>query len=254
MGTLRSRVARGARFSVQRRVSTRRAGSPRAEARGGTLKRAPRLVRLALLVIPFLAPAEIIDRIAVSAGLRVITSSDIDREIRVIAFLAGKPADFSAAARRAAAGRMVEQRLIQRELEVSRYPVPSPSEVQPVLEKFKQERFPTDAAWRSALAEQGLSEQEVKDEMLWVRTLVFFTDSRFRSGVQVSDEEARDYFEKTVKPAAEAAHPGRPASFEDYRDQVEETLAGQRVDRELDKWLAEARARTEIVYHEEAFQ
>jgi hypothetical protein len=32
----------GARFSVQRRVSTRRAGSPRAEARGGALKRAPR--------------------------------------------------------------------------------------------------------------------------------------------------------------------------------------------------------------------
>ena len=34
----------GARFSVPRRVSTRRAGSPRAEARGGTLKRAPQLL------------------------------------------------------------------------------------------------------------------------------------------------------------------------------------------------------------------
>jgi hypothetical protein len=149
---------------------------------------------------------------------------------------------------------MVEQRLIRRELEVSRYPVPSASEAEPDFDKLKQERFPTDAAWRSALAEQGISEQEVKDEMLWVRTLVFFTDSRFRSGIQVSDEEARDYFEKTVKPAAEAAHPGRPATLEDYRDQIEETLAGQRVDRELDKWLAEARARTEIVYHDEAFQ
>jgi len=254
MGKLCSRVARGARFSVQRRVSTRRAGPPRAEARGGTLKRAPRTLAMLLLAIPFLAPAEIIDRIAVSAGLRVITASDIDREIRVVAFLAGKPADFSPAARRAAAGRMVEQRLIQRELEVSRYPVPSASEVEPAFDKFKQEHYPTDAAWRSALAEQGISEQGVKDEMLWMRTLVFFTDSRFRSGVQLSDEETRDYFEKTVKPAAEAAHPGRPASFEDYRDQIEETLAGQRVDRELDKWLAEARSRTEIVYHDEAFQ
>jgi hypothetical protein len=90
--------------------------------------------------------------------------------------------------------------------------------------------------------------------MLWIRTLVYFTNSRFRSGLQVSDEEARGYFEKTVKPAADAAHPGQRASFEDYRDQIEETLAGQRVDRELDKWLAEARARTEIVYHDEAFQ
>jgi len=220
---------------------------------GFTRKSAGRVTAMLLLAVP-LAPAETIDRIAVSAGLRVITSSDIDREIRVVAFLAGKPADFSVAARRAAAGRMVEQRLIQRELEVSRYPVPSASEVEPVLEKFKQEHFPTDAAWRSALAENGISEQEVKDEMLWVRTLVFFTDSRFRSGVQVSDEEARDYFEKTVKPAAEAAHPGQPVSLGNYRDRIEETLAGQRVDRELDKWLAEARSRTEIVYHDEAFQ
>jgi hypothetical protein len=214
------------------------------------------IARLAplLLAVPFLAPAEIIDRIAVSVGPQVITSSDIDREFRVVAFLSGKPAETGAAARRAVAGRMVEQRLIRRELEVSRYPVPSPSEVEPVLDQLKRERFPTDAAWRSALAEQGISEQEVKDEMLWVRTLVFFTDSRFRSDVQVSDEEARDYFEKTVKPAAEAARPGRSVSLEDYRDQIEETLAGRRADQELDKWLAEARARTEIVYHDEAFQ
>src|ERR1035437_9925596 len=34
-------VPRGARFSVLRRASARRAGSPQAEACGGTLKRAP---------------------------------------------------------------------------------------------------------------------------------------------------------------------------------------------------------------------
>jgi hypothetical protein len=213
-------------------------------------------VRLAILlaVVPMLGQAEIIDRIAVSVGPRVITASDIDREIRVFAFLDGKPADFGAAARRATAGRMVEQRLILRELEVSRYPVPSASEVEQDFDKLRRARFSADAEWRRALAEQGISEQEVKDEMLWIRTLVYFTNSRFRSGLQVSDEEARGYFEKTVKPAADAAHPGQRASFEDYRDQIEETLAGQRVDRELDKWLAEARARTEIVYHDEAFQ
>jgi hypothetical protein len=207
-----------------------------------------------LFLIPFPAPAEIIDRIAVSVGPQVITSSDIDREIRVVAFLSGKPAETGAAARRAVAGRMVEQRLIRRELEVSRYPVPSPSEVEPVLDQLKRERFPTDAAWRRALDQQGVSEQEVKDELLWVRTLSFFIDSRFRSGVQVNDEDVRDYFEKTVKPLAEAAHPGQPVSLEDYRDQIEETLAGRRADQESEKWLAEARARTEIIYHDEAFQ
>jgi hypothetical protein len=212
------------------------------------------LLALLLPGVPALAPAEIIDRIAVSVGSQVITSSDIDREIRVAALLDGKPPDFSPAARRAAAGRMVEQRLIRRELETSRYPVPSPTEADPVLDKIKQERYPTEAAWRRALAEQGVSEQDVMDERLWQRTLSFFIDSRFRSGVQVSDQEVRDYFEKTVKPLAEAARPGQSASLEDYRRQIEDTLAGRRADQEADKWLAEARARTVIVYHDEAFQ
>ena len=48
---------------------------------------------------------------------------------------------------------MVEQVLIRRELEVSRYPVPSAAEVAPVLEAFKKERFPKDEDYQSALAE-----------------------------------------------------------------------------------------------------
>src|SRR5208283_3476998 len=51
--------------------------------------------------------AEIVDRIAVSVGNRVITTSDLDRQIRVSAFLNGAKADQSAPARRAMAERMV---------------------------------------------------------------------------------------------------------------------------------------------------
>jgi hypothetical protein len=214
----------------------------------------PALRWLIALLLSVIAGAEIIDRIAVSVGSQVITASDIDREIRVGALLDGKPPDFSAAARRAAAGRMVEQRLIRRELEISRYPVPSLSGADPVLDKIKQERYSTDAAWRQALSQQGVSEQDVIDERLWQSTLSYFIGSRFRSGVQVSDEEIRDYFEKTVKPLAEAARPGQSASLEDYRGQIEDTLTGRRADEETDKWLVEARARTVIVYHDEAFQ
>ncbi|MGA8577407.1 MAG: hypothetical protein WB579_01900, partial [Bryobacteraceae bacterium] len=63
-----------------------------------------------------LASATIIDRIAVSVGNRVITTVDIDRAIRVPAFLNGQQPDFSAASKRAAAERLVEQTLVRREL------------------------------------------------------------------------------------------------------------------------------------------
>ncbi|MEI9976953.1 MAG: hypothetical protein WDO73_35815 [Ignavibacteriota bacterium] len=47
--------------------------------------------------------AEIIDRIAVSVGNQAITTSDVDREIRVTAFLNRSEPDFTPAGRRATA-------------------------------------------------------------------------------------------------------------------------------------------------------
>ena len=208
----------------------------------------------ALLSFTLPARAEIIDRIAVSVGNRVITETDLNREIRVAAFLDGVKPDFSPAGKRATAERMVEQVLIRRELEISRYPVPTAAEVAPVLAAFKKARFPQDEAYQRALAEYGVTDQDVKDLLLWQRTLLLFIEVRFQSGVQVTGQDIQDYFDKVVKPAAEAAHPGQPIGLEDYRDLIEQTIAGQRADRQMDTWLKEARSHTEIVFHDEVLQ
>jgi peptidyl-prolyl cis-trans isomerase SurA len=198
--------------------------------------------------------AEIIDRIAVSVANRVITATDIDREIRVTALLNGVKPDFSPAARRSTANRLVEQKLIRRELENSRYPVPTADEVAPLLDQFKKGHFANDEEFDHALAEAGITGQDVIDELLWQRTLLLFIDVRFRPGVQVTPQEIQDYFDKTVKPAAEAAKPGTAVSLDDYRDRIEQTLIGQRVDEQVDTWLKGARSRTEVVFHDEVFQ
>lgn len=200
------------------------------------------------------AGAEVIDRIAVSVGNRVITGSDIAREIRVTAFLNGVRPDLSPAARRAAAERLIEQKLIRRELESSRYPVPKPAEVEPVLRKFRQERLKVPGEYERALADYGITETDVLEALLWQRTLLMFIDVRFRPSVQVTDEEMKDYFDKTVAPAAQAARPGRTATLEEFRASIEKTLAGRRQDQEMNVWLQQSRRRTEIVFHEEAFR
>ena len=208
---------------------------------------------LAALLLPLLK-ADIIDRIAVSVGNRVITSSDLDREIRVTAFLNGAKPDFSPAGKRATAERMVEQKLIQHELETSRYPVPAESEVQPELDQFKKKFFSDDAAYRRALVDAGITEDDLKAVLLWQRTLLLFIDVRFRPGVQVTDAEIQDYFDKVVAPAARAAHPGESPALDQYRADIERKLTGQEVDQELDRWLEQVRQRTEIVFHPESFQ
>jgi len=216
--------------------------------------RATAVLAVALLAVTFPARAEIIDRIAVSVGNRVITETDLNREIRVAAFLDGVKPDFSPAGRRATAERMVEQVLIRRELEISRYPVPTAAEVAPVLAAFQKEHFPNEGEYQRALADYGITDRDVKDLLLWQRTLLLFIEVRFQSGVQVSGQDIQEYFDTVVKPAAEAAHPGQPIGLEDYRDRIEQTITGQRADREMNTWLKEARNRTEIVFHDEVLR
>jgi len=85
--------------------------------------------------------AEIIDRIAVTLDNQVITSSEVTLEIRLTAFLNGDPLDFSPGARQKAAGRLIEQKLIRREIQIGRYTAPSPEEVEPMLKEIQGQRF-----------------------------------------------------------------------------------------------------------------
>ena len=207
------------------------------------------LLCLAALAV---ARAEIIDRIAVSVGSRVITETDLDLEIRITALQNGVKPDFSPQNKRQTAERMVDQLLVRNELEASRYPLPSAADVDAAL-KEEKERFPTDAAYRRALAEYGVSEEDLKARLLLQLTLVRFIDVRFRPGVQISDEEIRTYFNDHVRAAAQA-HPDRTPSLDDYREGIERTLIGQAANQQVETWLKEARRRTRVQYHDEVFQ
>ncbi|MEO8595697.1 MAG: hypothetical protein ABI759_20425 [Candidatus Solibacter sp.] len=200
------------------------------------------------------ARAEVIDRIAASVGNRVITASDLDRQIRVAAFLDGVAPEFSAARKKATVNAMIEQKLVQSELANSRYPLPDPAELIPVIEQFKKEHFKDDAEYQASLASHGITEDDFKELLLWQRTLLLFIQVRFETGVQLGASEVEDYFAKTVKPAAEAARPGQPVRLEDYREQIERKLTGQKADEQMDTWLRDVRRRTDIVVHEEVLR
>jgi len=199
------------------------------------------------------AHAEIVDRIAVSVGNRVITESDLYREIRLTAFLNGQKLDFSPESKRQTAERLVDQRLMRTELDMSRYLLPSTEESDAALKELKS-RFPDDAAYRRGLAEYGIREDDLKARLAWQLTLVRFIDVRFRSGIQVSDEEIRNYFNQHLRPVLEKTHPGQPLSLDDYRDRIEQTLTGEAADQQAEQWLKRARSRNRIVYHDEVFR
>ncbi|HEY6991869.1 MAG TPA: hypothetical protein VH369_25985, partial [Bryobacteraceae bacterium] len=80
------------------------------------------LCLIACVALPL--SAAIVDRLAVIVGQQTITQLQLDEEIRITALLNRRPVARDVETRRAAADRLVEQTLIRREMEQSRYPLP----------------------------------------------------------------------------------------------------------------------------------
>jgi len=217
------------------------------------MRRRSIVVWLAGLAAAAGARGEIIDRIAVSVGNRVITEMDLDREIRLTAFLNNGKPDFSPANKRETAERMVDQTLVRSELEASRYLPPSAADTEAALAEEKA-RFGTDAAYRHALAQYGVSEEDLKARLVWQLTLLRFIDVRFRPGIQIGDEEIRKYFDQHMRAGLAAAHPGLTPSVDEHRAGILQKLISQAADQQVEQWLKESRRRTRIQFHEEIFR
>src|SRR5438105_2863832 len=107
-----------------------------------------------LLVLMVEVRAEIIDRVAAAVGKQVITDSQVTEEIRVTAFLDGQPADFTEANRTRALNRLVDQVLIRREIEATRFQEAPPEEGEKLLSQLKSAMKDFD----SSLAANHLTE------------------------------------------------------------------------------------------------
>ncbi len=180
------------------------------------------------------ATATIVDRIAITVGNKVITDSEIDLRLRLTAFENSEKTDFSLAARKAAADRLIDQKLVEREMEVGHYP------------RLKAEHTVTNTAARDrALAQYGLRPGDLEEDLGRQADLLNFLNLRFRPSVQVSDQDVRQYFDRHVT----AKEQGQ-ITLNDLRTQIEQRIAGERADSEMETWLKDQRKNTRIIYLE----
>ena len=101
--------------------------------------------------------AAIVDRIVITVDREVITALQLEEEIRVTAFIEHGQPNFELESRRQAADRLVEQVLVKREMQLSRYPGPGEADVTAYLDTIIKS-YGGEASFRSSLARAGLSE------------------------------------------------------------------------------------------------
>lgn len=198
------------------------------------------------------ARAEVIDRIAVSVGNQVITTDQINDEIRLSGFLSHSEPNFSGDEKRRAAERLIEQTLIRREMDFTHYPLPALSDADPLVKKIEAE-YPDRQGFLSALARYSIDENDLRQHLWWQLTLLKFTAERFRPAVQVTNAEVRQYYRQQVEKWKQQGVKEVP-SFQDSRDAMEKALTEERVNQVMDRWLGDARTQIDIRFRKGVFQ
>lgn len=207
---------------------------------------------LSLMLLAPLAHGVLVDGVAVAVGNKVITRSEIDQRIRLTAFLNGEKPDTGTESRREAAQRLIEQKLIAREMELGHYPRRG-NDAAAMLAAWAKSNFNGDeAALAARAAEYGLTTSEIGAELVWQNDFLTFLNLRFRPAVQVTDEQIRAYFME--KFAAQIPAEKQEAALSELHPQIEEELTVEGSDRELDAWLKDQRQRTRIDFVDPALR
>ena len=204
-----------------------------------------KILPILLLVNPT-AIAVIVDRIAVIAGNGIVKDSDIRLDLRITSFLNKEPVAFTAASRKKSVSRLIDQLIIRSEVETGDYPGGSAAEAQALLDDI-QKRYPTEAAFKKVLTSLGIDEAELKARLTWQLRVLRFIDARFRPAAFISGEEVEKYY-AAHKQQLESSNRGKPATLDALRPQIEDILAGERVNQLLDNWLSQRRRETKTVY------
>lgn len=214
-----------------------------------------RLLPLMLAAAALTGRAEIVDRIAASVAGQVVTLSDIRRQIRIVAFLEKSPPDFSEANLRRAASLLVDQAIISREAELSRYAAPSFPEIEAALDEFATTLGVDKQKMFASALEYGFSEQEMRDQAAWRLTLVRFIDYRFRPSVLIGEEDIERYYSEVFAPQFRQRTPGvAPPPASTLRARIIEILNTQLATDASQLWLEQTRKQTRIRYFDEAFK
>ena len=195
----------------------------------------------------------VIDRIAVVVGKQVVKLSDIDRDLRDTTFLNREPLVINKETKRKAAERLIDQAVIRDEIASGGYQRATDADAMAMLAQIPQNRYGgSETRFQQALKQYGITEDELRAQLLWQLTVLRFIDERFRPGVQVTDEEMREYYDQHLAEL-KREYP-KANSFDALKPKIQNSIEGERINQQFEMWLDNARKRSRIEYREAAFQ
>jgi len=201
--------------------------------------------------VPATGQGTVLDRIVAIVNGDVILESDVDEERRFesIQPYRGSTTEFS---RERAVQRLIDRTLILQQAALEPEDAITEQDLDAQLVKLRKDiascaeyHCETDAGWQKFLADRGFTLEEFGERWRKRMELLRFIEVRFRNGIRISDDEIKDYYEKTMLPEY-AKQKVTPPKLETVSKRIEEVLLQQQVGNLLRDWLKSLRAQGSV--------
>jgi hypothetical protein len=178
--------------------------------------------------------AQLLDRVVARVGGVAITQSDVDAALGlgVIEPDAGGSSP---------AQQMIDRRLVL--AEVQRFPPEAPADdaIGGMVERMKMR---AGGGYEALLKRFGLDEQRVRELARDTLRIQAYIDQRFGTSAQVSQQDARDYYDRHP---GEFTRNGVVAPFETVEAAARQAASAERRRADVARWLQDLRARGDVV-------
>lgn len=197
-------------------------------------------------------PGTPLDRVVAIVNGDIILDSDVDEERRFADFdpYREQTAVFS---RERAIERLINRDLIQQQIKLQPEDQIPDADVTKQIEQLRKtipacQRYhcETKEGWDRFLSDHGFTEAAFFARWKLRMQMLQFISERFQTGIRITPEQIRSYYENTMLPEY-ARQNAKPPKLEAISSQVEEVLLQQQVSNLLTDWLKSLRAQGSIV-------
>jgi peptidyl-prolyl cis-trans isomerase SurA len=204
---------------------------------------------LMLAATPLPARAgEIIDRIVATVNGHIILQSDWDDALNYEAFSGGRLLDeLTPDDRKAALDRLIDQELLREQMRSADFQHALQEEVTKRIIEIRRQ-YPgaeTEAGWQAALQRYGLTENQLRQNIVSNLDVMRLVDARLRPTVNIDSQTIESYYNYELLPQLRGAGAKEPALAE-VSPTIKELLTQQKVNQLLTAWLQNLRSGSQI--------
>jgi peptidyl-prolyl cis-trans isomerase SurA len=198
---------------------------------------------VALFNAIFAYAGDVIDRIVAVVNGHIILQSQWDENLAYEALLNHRPPkSFTIEQRKAALDRLIDQELIRQQSRPADFRSASAAEVDRRMSDLRQQYagVTDDAAWKVMLAQYGLSESDVRENLANELDELRTVDAHLRPGLQIDSRSVESYYREKLLPELRAKG-SEQVPLADVAPKIKEILAQQKMNDLLIGWLRSLR-------------